>query len=200
MTRKDKTVIAEGAFENRTDLVEIKLPDEVRHIEAYAFAGCTKLRSVSLPDGILKIGTNAFLDCKNLQLHTEGVCGYLGNENNPRLALVELASDAVGNTELVIPEGTRILLDGVFYYFLGLGSAVLPNSLEIVSDGAFYHCENMTSIRLGAGIKKIGKNAFYGCDSLTDVYFPGSEQTWRSVKIASVNTRLKKAKMHFLQR
>ena len=197
MIRKSKTAISEGEFENREDLVEIRLPDEVKRIGADAFYGCKRLRSISLPDGITKIGANAFLDCNSLSFFTEGVCRYLGNEKKPRLALVDAAYDGRENTELIIPDGVRLLSDSVFYYFLELGSVVLPESLEYIGDGAFYHCEKITSVKLGGKLKSIGKNAFYGCDSLIDVYFGGNEDEWNRVKIAAGNTRLKKAKIHF---
>ena len=44
----------------------VTIPDGVREIKSYTFAGCTALTRVTIPDSLTKIGTGAFQDCTGL--------------------------------------------------------------------------------------------------------------------------------------
>ncbi len=49
------TVIGSHLFANRTDLLEVVIPEGITFIEENAFIGCTNLRSVILPESITDI-------------------------------------------------------------------------------------------------------------------------------------------------
>lgn len=51
--------IAENSFSD-TDIVTVTLPDTVKIIERYAFAGCSSLRSIYIPDTVESIDPGAF--------------------------------------------------------------------------------------------------------------------------------------------
>ncbi|MBR4066016.1 MAG: leucine-rich repeat domain-containing protein, partial [Bacteroidaceae bacterium] len=59
-------VIAEGAFDDCTDLKEIKLPSSITTIGNGAFFQCTSLSSIEIPCNTTSIGTNAFDGCSAL--------------------------------------------------------------------------------------------------------------------------------------
>ncbi len=61
------TMICGKAFQNRTGLTEINIPDSVRTIGAYAFFGCTSLTEVSLPNQISRIEKWSFGGCNSLK-------------------------------------------------------------------------------------------------------------------------------------
>ena len=63
---------------------------------------------------------------------------------------------------------------------------------------AFYNCTSMTSITIPNSVTSIGGNAFYNCSTLTDVYYDGSEEEWNKITIATNNTPLQNATIHFL--
>ncbi len=59
--------IAQGAFQYNPLITSLTLPESLRFIEAYAFAGCDKLRgSISIPEGVEWIGPMAF-ECITLR-------------------------------------------------------------------------------------------------------------------------------------
>lgn len=174
MKIKSKGEIAPFEFENNLELTDAVLPDTVRCVGEYAFCGCKELKSITLPDGITKIGANAFFDCEKLKFHTDENCSYLGNGENPCLALIELISEEIKDGKLIIPEGVRVIADSAFYLFTLMKCVVLPRSLVSICAGAFYGCEN-----------------------LTDVYYSGSEDEWKRVSVDRLNDCLLKAKLHF---
>ncbi len=65
--REGCSVIGERAFENRTDLERIWMPDSVKEIAACAFCGCIRLRQIRWSKHLETIGTKAFCGCANLQ-------------------------------------------------------------------------------------------------------------------------------------
>lgn len=61
-----KVVSIDSAFQNCKDLVSIKLPNSVKNILPFSFAGCVKLTSIILPDSLNIIGYSAFANCTGL--------------------------------------------------------------------------------------------------------------------------------------
>lgn len=64
------TLICAQAFEsgryNKTDIQEVRVPEGIRKIEAWAFRGCSSLKKVSLPHTLEEIEGGAFCDCTSL--------------------------------------------------------------------------------------------------------------------------------------
>ena len=61
------TGISDNAFKDRTDLVEITIPENVTSIGASAFSGCTAMSSITLPEALTSIGASAFSGCTSLR-------------------------------------------------------------------------------------------------------------------------------------
>ncbi|MCQ2386128.1 MAG: leucine-rich repeat domain-containing protein, partial [Clostridia bacterium] len=57
------TGVAPNGFQNFGKLISVWLPETVRMIGGYAFAGCNALSSVRLPDSLTHIFRRAFQDC-----------------------------------------------------------------------------------------------------------------------------------------
>lgn len=55
------------AFENLTQITEIRLPSTITEIRHRAFAGCENLKSIQLSENLKSMGEEVFLDCKSLQ-------------------------------------------------------------------------------------------------------------------------------------
>jgi len=62
------TKIRNGAFEERTELREVILNDDLREIGDGAFYGCSSLQSINIPSTITKIGYNTFSGCHSLNV------------------------------------------------------------------------------------------------------------------------------------
>ena len=54
------------AFQGRTDLLDIVLPEGIEYIDRDAFAGCTNLKQIAIPATVYTIAT-AFEDCHKLE-------------------------------------------------------------------------------------------------------------------------------------
>lgn len=61
------TSLADGCFENCTELTTVILPDTVETIGSYAFYGCTSIRGIALPSSVTSIEEGAFYGCTELE-------------------------------------------------------------------------------------------------------------------------------------
>ncbi|MBP3570966.1 MAG: leucine-rich repeat protein [Clostridia bacterium] len=68
---------------------------------------------------------------------------------------------------------------------------------ESIGSHAFAYCTSMTSITIPNSVTSIGGIAFYNCSTLTDVYYDGTEEEWNKITIATNNTPLQNATIHF---
>ena len=63
---KEIKAIANRVFNNKIELISVKILDNVTSIGEYAFAECNGLTSIIIPDSVTIIGENAFLGTSNL--------------------------------------------------------------------------------------------------------------------------------------
>ena len=77
------TKIGRKAFQNKTKLLSIDIPDSVTKINTLAFDGCKNLRSIVIPDSVTEIGQFILSYChrlssivlsSNITFLNEGVC------------------------------------------------------------------------------------------------------------------------------
>jgi len=66
------TTIGEGAFSYCTSLTAVTIPSGVTTIGDRAFSGCTALTSVTIPNSVTSIGNEAFESCHDLTTVTIG--------------------------------------------------------------------------------------------------------------------------------
>ena len=121
--------------------------------------------------------------------------------------------------DVVIPEGVTVICDHAFYGCSNLTSVVIPNSVTRIGGRAFGCCDDLTSIvipdsmtridnyafadcgklksvTLPDSITEIGYRAFRECSKLKDVYYCGTQEMWRNLKIVAGNSLLKCATIH----
>ena len=60
------TAIGGYAFQGKSTLTRVTIPEGVTTIEGYAFFGCTSLTKVTIPEGVTHIGNRAFWSCTSL--------------------------------------------------------------------------------------------------------------------------------------
>ena len=57
--------VADRAFENKTRIVSVVLPQGIETVGWFAFSGCVSLRDVTLPESVRSISYGAFLNCNS---------------------------------------------------------------------------------------------------------------------------------------
>ena len=81
--------------------------------------------------------------------------------------------DAEKITEVVIPDGIKIIPQGAFFGFENLERVTLPEGLETIENYAFYQCHSLKSINFPDSLKSIGECAFAECSSLEKAELSG---------------------------
>ena len=174
------TRIGNYAFDWRTSLKSITIPNSVTRIGYYAFRGCTSLTSITIPDSVTSIGYDAFYHCTSLTNITVDTNNkYYSSDSNGVLFdknKTELIQYPAGNTSssYVIPDSVTSIGDWAFYDCESLTSITIPCSVTSIGDHAFYYCTSLTSITILEGVTSIGSWAFYNCESLTSITIPDS--------------------------
>ena len=222
------TTIGGEAFHYCRQLTSVVIGDSVTTMGIYAFGGCESLTSVVFPDSVTTIGHGAFDYCHNLKsvVMSEGVqvigygafpthqlvyneydnCKYLGNAENPYIALIKTDDATISNC--TIAEGTKVLAENAFAGCGRLTNIMIPDSVEVIGGSAFLNCDSLKTVVIGDGVKTVGDKAFAECnnlksivvgesvesfdkmtfvlsDSLSAVYYKGTEDQWNQIDYAS---------------
>ena len=183
--------IARSAFQRKTSLKAVTIPDTVTTIGTFAFDGCTNLSDVSLSKNLQKLGVHAFRDCKSLieieiPKSLEEVVSFSGSgpsggpfcnsgltsvtfEAGTDKVVGELFWDAYNLENVALLDTMTTIGDNAFYECKSLREIKLLNKLTAIGAEAFEDCTALESIDIPDTVTKIGTRAFDGCNSLADV-------------------------------
>ncbi len=187
------TKIGNYTFGECISLTEAIIHEGVTSIGEYAFSSCQLLTNVSLPHSVEYIGEYAFLSCESIVGTEYEGAYYIGNEQNPYVALYKSASTSI--TAVNVHRNTKHILDHAFEGceqiesidlpngLISIGSYVfrdcwldeleLPKSLKRIGNGAFFQCRGFKEIVIPEGVTEIGSGTFYH-STLEKVYIPKS--------------------------
>ena len=158
-------IITGSAFNEKTSLLRLVLPDSLKGIGECAFRNCINLTgSIIIPEGVTEIGPSAFLWCTSLTgtLSLPSTLKYIGGGG---------AGDINGafngchfSCELILPNNLKYIghyaFDGNDGYY---GNLILPDKLEFIGDNAFCNCRNITgNLKIPQGVTSISQYAFFG--------------------------------------
>mgnify|MGYP000363232512 CR=1 FL=1 len=108
--------------------------------------------------------------------------------------------DCENLTSITIPASVTKIGDYAFENCTNLTHASIKSSVVSIGRYAFNNCEGLANITISGSLTKIGDYAFSGCSNLTDVYYDGTEEQWKQVKIDNgndANYLLNAATIHF---
>jgi hypothetical protein len=131
----------------RSEILVIKIGDEVTSIGQYAFNGCSGLTSVTIGKRITSIGYYAFTGCSSLTSVTL-LCKEVGawfNENT----LIK---------EVILGNEVTTIGNSAFSGCSGLTSITIPNSVIVIGESAFAGCEELTVYVPKGTLNRFDKN------------------------------------------
>ena len=165
--------IGDRAFQNRTDLRTVMIPDSVTEIEAYSFNNCTNLSNVTLSKSLKYMGGRAFGSCEKItQIE---IPKSLDNCGNSGYASYHGPFGACsGLKKITFEEGTTEISSGLFRGCTGLEEINIPNSVTEIESSSFEDCINLVSVNIPDSVIKIGNEAFAGCEKIESINIPDS--------------------------
>ena len=186
--------IGDRAFQNRTDLRTVMIPDSVTRINGNAFYGCSNLANVTLSKNLESMGSSAFGNCDGLtqieipkSLESCDIsygsygpfrdCDKLKKvkfEEGTTVIATMLFHHCTGIEEIEIPDTVTIIKDSAFEECTNLKSIQIPNTVTKIEPEAFYNCTSLTTVNIPDTVKSIDKSVFSGCASLTEVHLPST--------------------------
>ena len=181
---KDNDSQSQFWYENREDIIELKIENGITYIGEYSFEDLINVVKVEIPSTVTAIGKKAFYNCKNLDsiIIPEGItvieeetfkdCTSLINLQIPS-SVTEIKSLALYNciklAEINIPDRLTTIGDGAFGECRGISRVEIPYSVQNIGILAFAGCDGVTRIELSSNVQSIGLLAFVGCESLKEI-------------------------------
>ena len=160
------TGMGDYAFEDRTNLTSVTIPDNVTNIGFQAFFNCTSLTSVTIPSSVTSMGDNVFGDCSSL---TSVII-----PNNFTSIGTWMFDSCYSLTSIIIPSSVTNIGWQAFYNCDSLTNLVIPNGVTSIENGAFSGCASLTSVTIPNSVISIGADAFFECTGLASVTIPNS--------------------------
>lgn len=139
-----------------------RVPDAVRFIAPFAFAGNSFLRRLELPEILTAIGNSAFAGASALEsVRMPGKLKKLGGT---------VFLSCVSLKELTLP-GLRELPTGSFAGCSALETVCLPENMETIGKLAFKSCVSLRRVTIPEGLRTVETEAFTGCSALETLTF-----------------------------
>ena len=158
-------IITGSAFNEKSSLLRVVLPDTLKGIGECAFRNCVNLTgSIIIPEGVTEIGPSAFLWCTSLTgtLSLPSTLEYIGGGG--AVDIHGAFNDCHFTCELKLPNNLKYIGHNAFagnsgYY----GNLILPEKLEFIGDFAFAGASNLTGdLKIPQGVTMISQYAFQG--------------------------------------
>ena len=179
------TSIGKRAFQNCSNLINIKIPDRVSYIGSIAFANCTSLTSITIPNSVTSLGNSAFRGCASLTSITIpdsvtsisggafGNCTSLTSITIPD-SVTSIGGNAFSNTALLKNQTTSEKYVGKWVIDCDddAKSVTIKNGTVGIADFAFYDCPSLTSVTIPNSVTSMGEQAFGECVSLLGITIP----------------------------
>ncbi len=130
-----------GAFWGCTSLTSIKIPNTITDLGRYTFSWCSGLENIEIPTSITNIGDGVFWKCTNL-------------------------------TNIKIPDTITEIGNNVFESCEKLNNIKIPNSVTNIGETTFANCINLEEVELSNNIKMLKGEIFSNCIKLKNIELP----------------------------
>ena len=172
------TSIGKSAFNDNSNIISVRISNNIISIGSGAFSNCTNLKNVFLGNRLTTIGHSAFYNCDSL---TEIIIpASVKIIESPSSAWYEYGAFAScknlskltfgdSNTQTVLSEiGDEAFLES------GLEVVFIGNGVGTIGNYVFKGCTKLSSVTLGSSLTSIQSHAFDNCKTLSDIVFPNS--------------------------
>ena len=178
---KGMPVIAIGssAFHHCDNIKSVTIPDSVVRIGGLAFSKCYALEHVTLGRGIREIDFSPFSFCEKMIYNKYKNGYYVGNEENPYLALVSMASEDA-ETVTIHPD-TVVVCGSAMKSCSSLRELVFPDGVVSIGSFALSCCSSLETVYIPESVESIGLKAFEHCDSLLNIVVSDKSPHFKSV-------------------
>jgi hypothetical protein len=178
---KDMPVVAisDDAFADSSTLKTVAIPDSVERIGWHAFDECSNLEKVTLGKGIKEIDFSVFYRCNKLQYNEyENGC-YIGNDENPYMALVCMANEHVEHVK-IHPDTVVICgsaMDGCYL----VRKIEIPEGVVSIGGYAMKGCSALEKVYMPASVEFINNSIFDYCDNLREIIVADGNRSYKAV-------------------
>ncbi len=164
------TAIGNYAFELKTAVQTVDMPDTLQTIGYCAFNGCKSLTAAVIPHSVTEIYEMAFYNCTALE--TVDVGPYT----------LYIASQAFHNTKWIDnAEVGPLYIGRVLYTYIGSvpvnGEVTVKYGTASIAPYAFQGQAHLTAVYLPVGLREINTCAFLNCTRLISARIPPSVTT-----------------------
>ena len=164
--------ICEYAFFNCSYLSKVDIHDGVTFIGYDAFCSCESLTTISMPDSIACIESGVFSGCTSLECNEYDNAKYLGNPDNPYVALYKSKDDAIETCK--INDNCKLILNHAFCFCEFLTEVEMPSSVRYIGDSAFNYCVKLSAFNYkgtAAEWDAIEKEGYWNFNCPAPVFF-----------------------------
>ena len=163
--------IGEYAFENCSNLKEVKFSDKLEIIGEGAFYNCGKIQEIELPKSLKEMkngyANGAFSNCSSLKKINIPKSLKEGNLAFQGCSLLN---------EIEWENGITKIPDGLFKNCAGLENVKIPDTVTEIGRYAFENCSNLVNISFCNNLQVIGEGAFKDCKKIKDINLPNGLQ------------------------
>ncbi|KAL3933028.1 MAG: hypothetical protein SGBAC_010575 [Bacillariaceae sp.] len=160
-------VIGRDCFDGCRELESVEVPESVTEIRSFAFAGCYNLKDLCLKQGLEIIDTGAFVSC--IWLKTVKIPWGI------QLVRSHAFSFCIRLTTLELPEGLQSIAPKAFRQCISLMTVRIPSTVIIIKFCAFLDCKNLLSVEMAEeGLQRIEARAFQNCEDLRSFFLPST--------------------------
>jgi len=171
------TQIGKYVCEDKTEITEVILPENLKFIGIGAFKNCSNLSKIVLPSGLKSLGFGCFEGCSSLKelCIPAGVNFLLGTHLYGLPSDIKLVIDDT-NPDF-FSDGQAILSkDGATFVrlFADVDKYEINSEVKTIAAGAFMGSKSLSNITIPEGVEAIRDDSFANCESLENIVIPDS--------------------------
>ena len=169
------TGIGVSAFQNCSELTEVRIPSHVFVIKEAAFKECTHLNKVTMSTTLEFIEGEAFTNNLDMTFYIEPTATKttIGGKYSDGTSITPFVN-SLGLVAVEVMEGVTAIEKSAFSSSQSIWKVTLPSTVTEIGESGFSGSHLLQEIVLNNGLERIGWCAFKECVNLHSVAIPAS--------------------------